>query len=187
MTMQDIVEVLGFATGERKLYGKIYTCNISTYKCDLQKKQTFELFNFEINHDSITIELPDGTTDEIYNYAVLYNEDHLTHYMGFIKRNVAFDITEYDDTIIYTVFSTLHEFGHWVYFDELNCDKSKYISQERKYRTEVMEILEPNYRKDKYREIPSEREADAFAFEHLEEILIKCKLREVNKNEMPNM
>ena len=179
MTMSDIIRALGFDDAERTLHGKKYNCTISIYRCDLKKKQNFDLFNFRttICPDEVFIELPEGTIDDIYNYATMYCTENLIYLLSFIKTNAKEKLSEYKDSIIYVAFSVLHEFGHWIYFDELEYSTIDYINEDSKYRSAVMK-LDSNIKKDEYRKIPSEYEADRFAFAHLTELLHKLSLNE---------
>ena len=156
LTTSQILDVIIGSQGLKKSANG-YECKINLYKCNLKVKQVYNLIEFGIDptmsrlHPLISINAPISTC-----------EDMIPDY---IKET-------YGDEFSIVTFSILHEVGHWEYFCKMNYTPIEYGEKEKIRRKEV---YVNNWEEDKmakeYRNIESEKVADKYALNRLEETL----------------
>ena len=177
MTTCEIVDIL--FDGNTKLWKtpRGYQCNFSLYRCNLDRDDVPNLFEFEIDkslsvsNPYITINFPDADINEIYKHDEKFNQDKLNYMMKMFSEDI---IRKYGKELTYIAFSILHEVGHWKYFCDNNYSPQEYeendsIERKNFYKENTGKNTEESFLK--YRKITSEKEADKYAMSKLEDAL----------------
>ena len=189
MTTNEIVDILFDGSREHHRLANGFKCYFSIYKCSLNRKNDFNLFEFEIDkslsvfHPNISINIPDGEVDEIYNYDEKYNNDKLNYLMKLFPDEI---IKKYGKELTYIVFSILHEVGHWEYICKNNYLPQEYEEKDSVERKLFYENNEDNGTEKafwEYRKITSEKEADDYAMARLNRALETIVNNEKGKDE----
>lgn len=165
ISIRDMLKILGFDDSFKLQQRGRYASYLSFTKCNLDM-DIGNIFGFRLELDgilknSVIIELPDATVEEIYNYDKRFYAEQMTHMLRFIYEKSP-DSQAFPEQLVLICFSILHEFGHWDYFVKLDCRMEDYIESDQKYR-EKIKSFERQEQFDAYRGIPSEEAADRFA------------------------
>ena len=147
----------------------------------------------EFESHSATIHVLDLTINDIVD---IFQADAVGNYE--ITREMIAPYLQDDipEEVGFVCFLFLHEVGHWMQFKELGCNISKYteryielykanyekgnqiwVSREKRKMRGITCELTAREKKDliqcqrEYRQIPSEKDADEFAIQHLSQIL----------------
>jgi len=174
ISTKDILCALGFDLQKGIPQRGAYPTYLALYKCNLGKNNVPDLFNFSIEQDfprGINIEIPEGTVKEIFANSERYHKKLLSLMMEFIHARCATS-EEYPDELTFTCFSVLHELGHLEYFLDRNLSIEDYVREDKEKRNAnaMMEAGERDKFLD-YRNIPSEKAADEFAFRLLIDLM----------------
>ncbi|MCC8153166.1 MAG: hypothetical protein LIP01_02475 [Tannerellaceae bacterium] len=136
----------------------------------------------EYDNSKCGLYIPDISTDEFMATQKKGNPDSVRTIMGAILGKIS--VEEYNLT--YAVFCILHELGHWVYYKESGMTDDEFYLHERPGRKEVTDLANriralpvgdpmiPTLcaqHEEMYRNLPSEKAADQYALEHLEEAM----------------
>ena len=150
-------------------------CRIGFVRADFEKRICD--FNFELPGESWNpweIILPDTDDVTIHQNSLKFRPDFLNAMLEMIHREVP-ETNNFEDAIVITVFSILHEIGHLCNFEEKGMSKEDYIREERSERERVTKIEEFAVAFKEYRDLPNEKAADQFAFKYLVEELNKIE------------
>lgn len=111
------------------------------------------------------------------------------------KDDISYLFSVNDDNIslIYSIFTILHEVGHWLYFKSSGKKSLEYCKWETEERREANELMNQSYNspdklllkqaaRDKYKNVPSEIESDKYAFNNIKEKLELVR-KYINKSE----
>lgn len=132
------------------------------------------------NNSDIGVHLPDLDIKQYYELEMKRNPSNIQSVIGKISYETPVWIKEY--YLVWAIYCVLHEIGHWI--DFVNSGKTSYefsiiekgyreglekeakvISQINDYSPQKRLLMEEYNRK--YKEIPSEKAADDYAFSNL--------------------
>jgi hypothetical protein len=134
------------------------------------------------DNSSIGIYIPNITTDQL---AYLENERNpwsFEQILDIVSFKIPVSIE--DTNLIYSTFAILHEFGHWFHFINSKMSTYQFYQLESKQRDslnplhqELLSLSDYSYEKHRlakeynslYRKLPSEKIADDFALQYIEE------------------
>lgn len=140
--------------------------------------------NNEYDLEDIGVYIPDIEIDRLVFLEKCRNPWNIEYILDLISFKIKVPIDEYN--LIYSLFSILHEVGHWLNFIKLGITGYEYYIEDSKYRLEVRKEGETIYKlpddhymkrkladsfNEKYRKIPNEASADEYAFERIDECL----------------
>lgn len=142
---------------------------------------------------SATIHIPDLTVDDMIE---IFQCDAVGSYEITKKMIAPYLQDDIPENVIFVCFLFLHEVGHWMQFKELGCNVQKYTeryvelyranhekgnqiwaSRDERMKRGITCLLTAREREaliqcqNEYRQIPSEKDADEFAVQHLLQIL----------------
>ena len=145
--------------------------------------------NPNVNYDNSDIGLyfPDLGLEEYYELEKSRNPIGISTHICEISSQMSINIE--DIPIVFAVHCVLHEYGHWLYFNETGLSSYEYCEQEKKerqpYENTAREIykmpdwdpykryLAERYDKEIYSKFSSEHAANKYALEHIEEAVRK--------------
>lgn len=181
MDTQEILNVILEDGKTLPLSPKGYVCRVGLFSCDLHQNKVPSLFEFQIDYTfslvnpQISISIPIGTVEEIYEHEYKFNRNILKLFMTLINKKTN---DNYDKKLSFVTFSILHEIGHWNYFCESDFSPKDYEISDGPFREKVIKMVG---NEDElfwaYRNIPSEAAADKWALEHINNYLDQVKLR----------
>lgn len=138
------------------------------------------------NESELGIYFIDTNINGLYNMAIDTNPEFVNQMINEISYYIKVDFKY--KSIIYVTYAILHEIGHWINFKKSNMSSLEYSIWDSKYRREVIKIsnkikemndMDPykhiysNECNQMYKEIPSEKEANKFAFGNIKFYLNK--------------
>ncbi len=159
-----------------------------------ERKKYEKLVNqSDFESHSATILIPDLTIDDMID---IFQCDAVGGYEATRQTIAPYLQDDIPENVIFVCFLFLHEVGHWMQFKELGCNVQKYGKRyeelyRENYRKECL-VWESRAERIKrgitceltarereaiiqchneYRQIPSEKDADEFALQHLSQIL----------------
>lgn len=127
--------------------------------------------------------------EKYYEFENKYNPCQLKEVMNDISY--LFILNFVDEPIIYATYVTLHEIGHWINFKKSGMTSIEYAKWDSEFRRQPSEYsnfvrempdnhpMKWIYAKEavkKYRDIPSEKLADEYAFKNLRSSLNKLNI-----------
>lgn len=164
MHIRDIVNSLEIDLDEYR---------ISYEKYDFEKRSCD--FKFELPEENWLpweICLPDTDHNVVYKNMQKHQPQFLEAMLEMIHQNVP-ESKVYDDAIVITVFSVLHEIGHLWNYIKKGMNKCEYIQEEQADRESILKLTEFVPKFVAYRNLPNEKAADAMAFDCLVDVLNK--------------
>lgn len=135
------------------------------------------------NESELGIYLIDTNVSGLYNMAIDTNPEFVNQMINEISYYIKVHFKY--KSIIYATHVILHEIGHWINFKKSNMSSLEYSIWDSGYRREVIEIsnkikemddMDPCkhiYANEMYKNIPSEKEANKFAFGNMKFYLNK--------------
>lgn len=136
--------------------------------------------NIEYDKSDMGVYLPDISVDEYYNLEMKRNPFNISTVMSVIGKDKVIWIKEY--SLLLGIYTALHEVGHWRYFVDSKKTGAEFSKTENEHRRALCELRKQIYNMNdflpqkkvlaeeynrKYKEIPSEKEADRYAFSNI--------------------
>lgn len=149
---------------------------ISYEEAEAMSNETYDASK-EYDKSDMGVYLPDISVDEYYNLEMKRNPFNINSVMSEIAKDKIVWIKEY--SLLVGIYTVLHEVGHWIYFIGSNKTGPEFSMIEKEHRSKLCELREQIYSMNdylpqkrvlaeefnrRYRDIPSEKAADKYAF-----------------------
>ena len=149
---------------------------ISNEKWNAYRNSTIEQRDLITSEDDLFIYIPDVTEKELYSYIMQIGPQYA--YDALKQISFIFNFTNEERDLVYAIYTILHETGHYVFYKNSHMTSIEYGDWELEFRIPALVFNEylkslPNDSDrimymprlfEMYKAIPSEIEADKYAF-----------------------
>lgn len=187
LEVEKIVNVHFIARNNLNKQNYVFFRYLSTEEIEAINQNNYDVKK-EYNSSGKGIYLPDIDIQEYYNLEMQRNPEAPGYAISQFSYITFVSIKEY--FLIWAIYCILHETGHWLDFIESGKTGYEYYLSEKPYREQLNKDAEKvrqindcsplkhiamEQYNQKYREIPSEQNADKYAFDNLLSALEKVR------------